>query len=76
MEDATLICRATGNPEPRVTWRREDGDVIHLRKPGSRNVSKGKYMQIIFQSWQQLINKCFKRPTTTWIRYNWAIGLT
>lgn len=40
-EDAALACRATGNPTPRVTWRREDGEMILLRKPGIRNVSKG-----------------------------------
>uniref|UniRef100_A0A1B0CYR0 Ig-like domain-containing protein n=1 Tax=Phlebotomus papatasi TaxID=29031 RepID=A0A1B0CYR0_PHLPP len=39
-EDASLTCRATGNPIPRVTWRREDGDVILIRKPGSREIVK------------------------------------
>lgn len=41
-EDASLTCRATGNPIPRVTWRREDGDVILIRKPGSREIVKGR----------------------------------
>lgn len=41
-EDAALTCRATGNPIPRVTWRREDGEVILIRKPGSREMVKGK----------------------------------
>lgn len=40
-EDATLTCRATGNPTPRVTWRREDGDMIYIRKPGNRELTKG-----------------------------------
>ncbi|KAL7020222.1 hypothetical protein ACKWTF_011422 [Chironomus riparius] len=31
-EDATLICRATGHPQPRVVWRREDGEHIFMRK--------------------------------------------
>ncbi|KAM7361462.1 dpr-interacting protein gamma isoform 3-T4 [Cochliomyia hominivorax] len=39
-EDATLICKATGNPQPRVTWRREDGEMILLRKPGSRELMR------------------------------------
>ncbi|KAI8129513.1 Lachesin [Lucilia cuprina] len=44
-EDATLICKATGNPQPRVTWRREDGEMILLRKPGSRELMRGVYVE-------------------------------
>ncbi|XP_022211531.1 lachesin [Drosophila obscura] len=39
-EDATLTCKATGNPLPRVIWRREDGEMILIRKPGSRELMK------------------------------------
>uniref|UniRef100_A0A1I8PK30 Ig-like domain-containing protein n=1 Tax=Stomoxys calcitrans TaxID=35570 RepID=A0A1I8PK30_STOCA len=42
-EDATLVCKATGNPVPRVTWRREDGEMILLRKPGSRELMRESY---------------------------------
>jgi len=42
-EDATLTCKATGNPLPRVIWRREDGEMILIRKPGSRELMKGEY---------------------------------
>lgn len=29
-ENVTLVCRATGHPEPRILWRREDGNHIIL----------------------------------------------
>ena len=45
-EDAALTCRATGNPIPRVTWRREDGEEILLRKQGSREMIKGKFLSV------------------------------
>lgn len=41
-EDAALTCRATGNPTPRVTWKKEDGDPILIRKQGNRDLLKGK----------------------------------
>ncbi|TGZ57520.1 lachesin [Temnothorax longispinosus] len=30
-DNATLSCRATGHPPPRVSWRREDGEQIMIR---------------------------------------------
>lgn len=41
-EDAALTCRATGNPTPRVTWKKEDGDSILIRKGGNRDLLKGE----------------------------------
>ena len=41
-EDAALTCRATGNPTPRVTWKKEDGDTILIRKQGNRDLLKGE----------------------------------
>jgi hypothetical protein len=40
-ENATLVCRATGHPVPRILWRREDGESLVLRK-GLRDVTKGE----------------------------------
>ncbi|XP_055549938.1 lachesin [Wyeomyia smithii] len=37
-EDATIVCRAVGHPTPRVTWKREDGEYMLLRKPQSREL--------------------------------------
>lgn len=52
-EDAALTCRATGNPSPRVTWRREDGEVILMKKPGSREMVKGK-LCIFELTWSEI----------------------
>jgi hypothetical protein len=40
-ENATLVCRATGHPVPRILWRREDGESLVLRK-GLRDITKGE----------------------------------
>lgn len=37
----TLVCRARGNPEPVVTWRREDGEGIMVKDSlGNRQLGK------------------------------------
>ncbi|KAL1377527.1 hypothetical protein pipiens_016204 [Culex pipiens pipiens] len=41
-EDATIVCKAVGHPTPRVTWKREDGEYMLLRKPQSRELIRGK----------------------------------
>lgn len=45
-EDAALTCRASGNPVPRVTWKKEDGDFIYIRKQGNRDLMKGQRLNI------------------------------
>ncbi|KAL4099069.1 hypothetical protein QTP88_023558 [Uroleucon formosanum] len=38
-ENATLSCHATGNPEPKITWKRENNQPLMLRT-GSRDLVK------------------------------------
>lgn len=45
-ENATMMCRATGHPVPRILWRREDGEGLILRK-GLRDVTKGKVQEYV-----------------------------
>lgn len=63
-EDATLTCRATGNPTPRVMWKREDGDSILMRKAGSREMQRGeRLLSLFFENCFSLSRQCWCRHT-------------
>ncbi|XP_047029155.1 protein CEPU-1-like [Helicoverpa zea] len=40
LDNVTLICRASGHPPPKITWRREDHEPMLLKKVGSRDFYK------------------------------------
>lgn len=43
-ENASLFCSAHGHPEPRITWRREDGAPLYLRQPNNTHaIEKGTF---------------------------------
>lgn len=39
-DNSTLVCHATGRPQPRIIWRREDGEHLLVRKE-SRELVRG-----------------------------------
>lgn len=44
-DNATLVCKATGHPPPRIIWKREDGEKISMRR-GFREVYKGTFPRL------------------------------
>lgn len=42
-ENVTLVCKATGHPQPRILWRRENGDKLILHT-GTHQTEKGSFM--------------------------------
>ena len=43
-ECATLMCKAKGKPQPKITWRREDGEriVLHKSAASGHHVTKNQ----------------------------------
>lgn len=39
-ENATLACKAKGNPLPRITWKREDGQKITIKNQPKKTLCK------------------------------------
>lgn len=39
-ENATLACKAAGNPLPRITWKREDGQKIAMKNKPKKILRK------------------------------------
>ncbi|XP_055851916.1 lachesin isoform X2 [Episyrphus balteatus] len=39
-EDVILTCKTTGNPPPRVIWKKEDGEPLIIKRTGSRELIK------------------------------------
>ncbi|CAG9790808.1 unnamed protein product [Diatraea saccharalis] len=40
LDNVTLSCTATGHPPPKITWRREDHELMLLKKIGGRDFYK------------------------------------
>lgn len=38
-DNATLTCKAVGHPQPRIVWKREDGEKITLRNQSRDSIS-------------------------------------
>nr|CAD7575519.1 unnamed protein product [Timema californicum] len=51
-ENATLVCRANGHPPPRITWKREDGEHIIMRKALREMVKVESYNGSLLHFWR------------------------
>lgn len=45
-ENATLVCKAKGNPLPKITWKREDGQKIAMRNKPKKILCKKLVLDI------------------------------
>ncbi|XP_049820613.1 lachesin-like [Aethina tumida] len=51
-ENATLWCRATGHPTPRIAWRREDGQPIIIRRGARETIKVESYNATNLHFWR------------------------
>jgi neurotrimin len=57
-----LGCRARGSPEPKVVWRREDGQDIILREPvGAKSKGETNQFAKVCANTSKTLSQC--RPT-------------
>lgn len=47
-ENATLACKAKGNPLPKITWKREDGQKIVMKNKPKKMLSKELRYYVLF----------------------------
>lgn len=52
-ENATLACKAKGNPLPRITWKREDGQKIATRNKSKKILGEKLFGLSIFISFEK-----------------------
>ena len=53
-EDATLVCHASGRPQPTIIWRREDGKPFHV-KPAKKLGMKKVHTPALFHALKRAI---------------------